>query len=409
MSLNTAETSNRLKQLLKTKGTGPTMGKSLSQTELRELPDLLKNETLSLTTRTTLFTALLTLKPTPEESQWLQQVTENPAPFIPESLTVFLPQQQSNDRFTTLIKTIINHQELSQTDAKWCMEQLFDMTVPEHLKAAFLEAERLKRETQHENQYFFDVLMKKCSRKQSELPLLIDLSAAYDGFNRHLYLAPFIAMTLGKMGYPCLLHGMDEVSPKKGINSHKILKEMGLNPLKTLDEVVEDLQNPDMRWGYIDQQQFFPELYALKQLRINMIKRPFLATLEKLLSPITAKQTYCITGYTHPPYKNTMTELLKTHPFYTKTLIFRGTEGSMQLDSDRKSPFVRIENGEVTGADFIRPSDFGMPETEVEKNPDITVADCIREGMDALNGKQNTAKTIIDYQVKTILSLLQLS
>jgi anthranilate phosphoribosyltransferase len=402
MSLNTSEPYKYLVTLLKSKGTGPTMGKSLTQDQLNSLPVLLNNEEFPPVTRATLLTALLTLEPTEIEKKFIQTLQQNPN-LLPAPLTVLLPEVHTPQTpFESLVHKVILRQDLTAEEAQQAMEALFDPHIPTLLKAAWLEGERLKRETLVENTAFYNVLWKKCQRITTKLPFVIDLSNGYDGFNRNLYLTPFTAMALAKKGIPCVLHGMDEVSPKKGINPHKILMEMGLNPYKSLEEAKNDLEDPAIGWTYVDQSIFFPELFALKQLRIEMVKRPFIATLEKLLCPILGQKTGIVTGYTHPPYKHTLTDLLSQNDAVDASLILRGTEGSMQLDLDRKTPWIFVKDTQVT-SDYVRPSDFGINEQEQEPDSTITIKDCIREGLDALNGKPGLAKSIIDYQTAVIM------
>jgi len=183
---------DKLIQLLKKKGTGPSMSKSLSEEDLEDLALLLKSTEVNLTTKATMITALLTLQPTKIEKEFIDMLNptlsmEEPPPSNPHSL------------LTATLKAI-SHVDLSYDEFKTAITSLFDAQTPDYLKASFLEAERLKRESMDENKACFDVFWERSQHHPIDVPILIDIANAYDGFNRHHYLAPFIACLLGGCG-----------------------------------------------------------------------------------------------------------------------------------------------------------------------------------------------------------------
>jgi anthranilate phosphoribosyltransferase len=347
-------------ELLRKKGVGPTMGKSLHGEDFALLDNGFSSPSVNLTTKATMLTALLTLEKNPEEAAWL----ENRRRFQAELEAFFGP----SEGFLALIQKAIGHSDLSREEFARAMGYLLDEKTPEYLKGAFLEAERLKRETFEENMACYDFLWGKSRHWTARVPFLIDLSFAYDGMTPTPLFAVKLAKTLGAAGFPTLLHGVFEVAPKKGMTVHKLLLEMGENPLKTPDEVIADIENPGVGWGYLDQRYSFPELHNLIALRTNMVKRPILATMEKLLQPIRAAQgNLLVTGYTHPPYKDMLVRVLKTAKHSPKFLVVRGAEGSAQLPMDRRAPYVLFD-GKMDSAGFVRPEDFGIAMSQGEAN-----------------------------------------
>jgi len=79
------------------------------------------------------------------------------------------------------------------------------------------------------------------------------------------------------------------MSPKFGVTHHHIIKALGGNPLRSMDELASRLQDPSVGWGYADQSIFCPKLFGLNSLRQKIIKRPVLSTTEVMLSPIKGK------------------------------------------------------------------------------------------------------------------------
>lgn len=394
---------NDLVLLLKQKGTGQTMSKQLDADQLDQLSMLMASPDVFLVTKATMLTAMLMLPATEDEAQWVAIMKRNPR-FLPSELhSLFIHPHDISDPILRLILQATQHENLSYDAFKAVMHAILHQEIPDYLQAIFLEAARLKRESLVENTAGLDVLWDATSRLQTDLPLLIDLAHPYDGFSRNMNLSVFIAMKLGQMGYPTLLHGMDETSPKNGITPYKILKAMGEDPCKPSEDVYQDLLNPKKRWGYCDQSVFATSLYQLKTLRKQMVKRPILSTIEKFLQPIRAQHGNLVfTGYTHPPYKPMTSAILNHHSRTAGFTIVRGVEGSAQVPLDRRCPFITHFGQHDT---FISPSDLGMQEyPRQDAIENLTVESCIKEGLDALAGKPGFAKDCITYNCRVILN-----
>ena len=225
-----------------------------------------------------------------------------------------------------------------------------------------------------------------------------------DGFNRHYFVLPFVSALLGSIGVPCLLHGVEAVGPKYGITPFKLLQSAGLNPLKSINDVSHAIETPSIGWGYCDQTVYSPLLSSLIPLRHAMVKRPILATIEKFLLPILAtNDTHLITGYTHPPYRQTTDYLLSQLPALSKRLICRGTEGSCQLPLDRRAPTLFLNKNENI-SDFVRPTNYGIDEQDrFDPIPEISCDNILHEGVLALQGIENLVYSMILYQSMVIL------
>jgi anthranilate phosphoribosyltransferase len=390
--------------LLKKKGIGASMGKHLIGDDFAILTEGFLNPNISLTTKATLLTALLCLEATEEEAAWISKMKENSDKSIPSELQGLIFPHEKNGSLFPYITQCIQGKDLSYTQCQEAIDLLFDTSVDDYLKAAFLEAERLKRETLDENKAFLDGFYDRSQRLQTDLPLIIDIANPYDGFNRNLFLGPFIAATLGALGYPTLLHGINEIAPKNGVNAHKLLDLHGINTTQSLDASYQDLKTKG--WAYVDQSITFPELYALKQMRIDMVKRPVIATVEKFLQPIRAKEgNVLVTGYTHPAYKDMTKNLIDAHAKTQSYLFFRGTEGSAQLGLDRRAPFV-FQNNTESKDDFVSPDIAKLATLDrIEPNHDLTSSDSLQAGLAALNGTPGFASDTIVYNCLAILKL----
>ena len=395
-----------LEEILKKKGIGPEGSKSLNKEELDFVDVHYQNSKVSLTTKATLLTALLLLEPNEFESHWLTKVKKNPNQFLPHELLPFLQISDSNDLQNSILK-LIRKEELDEGECLLCMTALFNFEIPEYLKGAFLEGERLKRETFSENKFFFNYLWNKVNRVEIDTPFLIDICESYDGCLRSPNYCVFIAALLGSAGFPTIVHSVDHVAPKEGVTSHQIISAAGKLPFNTSIKVAEELMNNSIAWGYLDQSVYFPELYKLKQLRKEMVKRPFLATFEKLLQPIRAVQgNYIYTGYTHPHYRTELVKQLIAQNKICKALILKGAEGSTQLSLTKSTTGVNY-NGNETIEVLHSPVNYGLPEPNFNQGYS-TPSEIVRLGVQALNGERNEAYFNILYTALVIIDSFNL-
>lgn len=336
-------------ELLKKKGTGHTMSKHLTDAELSQLKGLFESEHVSLTSKATLLTAFKFLDNTSQENDWYQTYLYSPLKDL------YAPTQKQG--LMSFYHRISEKAFLTENEMFQAMDALCGETELEWVKAAFLEALRLRRESEIENKSALRWCLKKSTHSHVELPFLIDLASPYDGLNRSCLILPFLGMVLGVLGYPCVAHGVQDIGPKYGMTPSKLLSLMDYPVNQSLNDAKNGLY--DLGFAYVDQSVFFPSLYQLQTLRKRMLKRPLFATIEKLLLPLRAKKNYILTSYTHPPYKHMMSFLLNQDPLYENWILIRGEEGSVQLPLDRRCPLVTKE------ADgFIAPEDFGLSKTD---------------------------------------------
>ena len=337
-------------------------------------------------------------KNTPEETAGLQTVIDNHQTLLPADLH-FLLDSNPTHPFDQMIHAAMAYQPLSTSDIQSAFEQITQQRVPDYKAASLLEALRLKEESFEENKTTHDFFRSNTLTESVDVPVLIDMATPYDGFNRSYFLQPFVAALLAAVGIPTILHGVHEVSPKKGMNTHKLLVAAGKNPLKSMAEVKADIESPDIGWGYIDQSVFCPALHDLIPVRMDMVKRPVLATIEKWLRPFSGQRTVCLTGFTHPPYKQKTIDLVHASQAYDQLILVRGVEGSTLLPFDRRAPFITSSNNDTPDISFVAPTDCGLLESVIEnQDPHESLA----IGIAGLTGSNPLIKQWLCYQVLAI-------
>lgn len=193
--------------------------------------------------------------------------------------------------------------------------------------AVFLIALRMKRESMLEFLGIFDALKEASLSVQSSVDDVIVLADPFDGYVRNVTMTPFIPAVLAACGHNAVIHGVETVGPKHGVTAHKVIKAAGGNPLKPVADVASELS--DSKWGYVDQSQYAPSLFALEPLRDSIVKRTALTTLERLLVPIRGKHaSHLVLGYVHKAYPEIYATVAKSAG-YSSVLLLKGVEGGL--------------------------------------------------------------------------------
>jgi anthranilate phosphoribosyltransferase len=381
---------NRLKELLKKKGIGPEGSKSLQNAELIEVEVLLTDDSYSLTTRATILTALLMLPPSEAEKSWLEKLKNEFRTLLPPNLHFMIRHEEAATVFEKYLCTTLAGTDLKYTQAGDAMQLILtDESVPAFQKGAFLEAQRLKRESFDENKAFFDTLWEYTERLQTELPVLIDICDNYDGFNRYYNLAPFIAALISSCGFPCLIHGIDSVAPKFGVTSNRIIEQGKGQTKRSHESVLKNLQDTSIGWAYIDQSVFHPRLHHLKNIRKEMVKRPFLATFEKMMQPIRASEgNFILTGFTHAHYRTEVAEQLLNQNKAAAAIVIKGLEGSSCPPLNRETIQILVNNDGIKDQE-IQPTAFLRQEHTQLPFKSVTAEQTYAAGIEALQGIRN--------------------
>ncbi len=345
-----------LKELLRKKGIGPSGSKHLDLSQTMLLRELLFDSSLEIITQATMLTALLTLDANTEEAVLIARIKERRSQLPKELQNILYPTEYKE--FVGIIQQVIAGEDLSKKDAHDGVSYLFEEEVPAYLKAVFLEAQRLKRETFQENLVFLNSFWEHSTRQSTDFPVLIDICNNYDGWQRVQNYSVFVAQLLAIMGFPTVLHGAVCVAPKFGFTNYTLLKALGYPSDNSLSEAVAYLQ--EVGWAYVNNTEFSPEINAFNFLREQMVKRPFIATFEKILHPIHATDaTYGVVGYTHKKYKMTMAKLVNAQGKTKKALVIKGEEGSPQLSLDKTTEYALIQEGLILEK-TISPAELGI-------------------------------------------------
>lgn len=281
--------------------------------------------------------------------------------------------------------------DLSYDEAFSAMELILNGQADEVQAAIFLIALRMKRETEEENRALLDAMQKatrQVSVKRDQLLLLAD---PFNGFSRHSPMAAFLPAVLAASGLPSVTTGVYEMGPKFGITHAQVLEQAGVSVTLTPAQAAEQVNNTDIGWAYLDQSQSAPAVFALQDLRKRIIKRPSLATLEKLLMPLKATQTFVQTGFVHKAYPSVLAEMSSAQGF-DRAVIVSGLEGGVIPTLRKPSDNYVMIDGECLSFS-INPADFSIDQDTrgVRQETELDAKTAAADGLAALRGESGAA------------------
>ncbi len=248
----------------------------------------------------------------------------------------------------SIIQRIATGPELSKNieteEAEAAMSAILSGEIDEVQAAIFLIALRMKRETMEENIGILEALIKFTYSQKSAVDDLVDLGDPYSGYNRSIPISAFLPPLLAELGLPTLIHGLDSVSPKYGLTHRHISQALGINVDLSVSESKARIENSDIGWSYVDQNQYCKPLHDLVPLRNKVVKRTVLNTIETLIRPIRGKKTHSILGYVHKAYPPIYAALCEKVGF-DSSLLIRGVEGGIVPSLRQKGLMISYYKG----------------------------------------------------------------
>jgi anthranilate phosphoribosyltransferase len=288
--------------------------------------------------------------------------------------------------------------DISREEAREGMRLVLDGAVDPVQAGVFLIALRMKRETDDENLGLLEAIRDATLRATAPVDEVLDIGDPYDGYNRTLPAAPFLAPLLAACGVPAVSHGVERMGPKYGVTHRQVLRAAGLPVQLTPEEAALRLGDPAIGWAYVDQSAFCPKLHALAGLRSLIVKRPAITTAEVLAGPVRGRlKTHLLTGYVHKPYPR-IYAMLARHAGFDSALIVRGVEGGV-IPALRQAgkAFYYHDRGDEQSVDFA-PADLGIdepvlaPQVPPELETEAVAKAAAEAGMAALAGARGATR-----------------
>lgn len=211
--------------------------------------------------------------------------------------------------------------DLSEEEAQDALGLILDDRVSKIRAGVFLIAARMKLETVPENIGYWRALQNRVVPITVDIDQLLQIADPFDGFRRIPYFGFYTLPVIAQLGLPVYGHSTLPLPPKFGLTFEQMLQDhYGVKePRLALLEKYS--------FTYLSTANTLPQLESLRSLRTEIVKRPMLATLEKILMPVKARKNILATTYFHRGYETALTEIAKLSEF-DKAIIGNGMEGT---------------------------------------------------------------------------------
>lgn len=290
--------------------------------------------------------------------------------------------------------------DLSSDEAHDAMAEILTGEADPVRAAIFLIALRMKRETDDENWGLLSAIREVSNHAVAEVDSLLDLQDPYNGYSRHCPIAAFLPAVLVACGLPTVSQGVVEMAPKFGVTHAQVLTEAGIAVDLTVSQAASQISDPNIAWAYLDQAQAAPALFGLKELRTQIIKRPSLSSLEKLVKPISAQgNTHLMLGFVHKAYPPMLADLAK-RAGYNSAFLARGLEGGVIPTLRETAQCYQWSNDSGLVKKICDPIDANIAQTTRGLKPQVkqvTAAETATLGLAALSGQQGVAYDSLVY------------
>ncbi len=254
-----------------------------------------------------------------------------------------MPQSDPENRMKDYLQKIAAgprlSKNLSTAEAEDALSLILNNQVSKVRAGVFLIAARMKLETIPENIGYWKALQKHISPATVHFNQILQIADPFDGFQRIPYFGFYVIPVIAQLGLPVYGHSALPLPPKFGITFEDLLQnhyKIGQGEYRiTLLE-----KHP---FSYLSTSDTLPQLEALRSLRTEIVKRPMLATLEKILLPVKARRNILATTYFHRGYESALTEIGKLSQF-DKVIVGNGMEGTT-LFGVHKEAKVFVQDG----------------------------------------------------------------
>ncbi len=322
------------------------------------------------------------------------------------------PQSDPNERMKSYLAKIAAgpkmSKDLTRDEAEDALSLILNNEVSSERAAVFLIAARMKLETVEENIGYWKALDATTVTHEVKLEKLVQVAEAFDGFERTPIFTFYTIPLLAEMDLPAYGHSALPLPPKFGITFEDLLaNHYGVSADQTFEQRKTLIEK--FGFGYLGTQQTHPKLDALKDLRTEIVKRPMLATMEKMLMPLKAKSNFLATNYFHPGYEKSM---LAVAPLggWDIAVIGNGMEGSILYGVHKTAKL------------FIHLNKVGVQEKKLDVRRELEAAtaqqiqaafEAVKQisagrekvaelGEQALQGKGGPAAPLIAWQAATL-------
>ena len=130
-----------------------------------------------------------------------------------------------------------------------------------NLKAAAVIGQRMNIENDEEVRGYLDATLPVDEVMRVAAPSLTHFGEPFDGSARYFRPTLFVAAVRAAGGSATVLHGVDELPPKRGVTDEQILRELGARTDLSRQQAVTLLEDERIGFAYVSQRQYAPQPY----------------------------------------------------------------------------------------------------------------------------------------------------
>ncbi len=348
----TTVTESALRRGIKAVGIGKKGSRSLSGDLVLEILSELKQGRFKEAERAAFFAALY-IKGLTEDEKPILDYFPSPTFWNAKQLASALTES-APESIKTICTQLLEQKNLSKEEIYQLGKFLLSDEKGDGARGLAAIVLRIRYETAQEYLTLLQVLNETLSADFcGPIPVgepIIQLAEPFDGVDHNYMITPCLADILQKMSYRVVTLIGRNSGPKMVNNLYDLAQKIDLKFLKKIGE----LKNEKPAGGfYIDQKDISPAADRWVELRHEIIKRPFLATLEKFLDPCRAD--IIITSAFHGVYGEKMTAIAEGAGFPGSIVVRNGVEGTLAFPLTRPAKILcsaRQENGSYLRHEF---------------------------------------------------------
>ena len=167
------------------------------------------------------------------------------------------------------LRTILRGGHLEAARTRQVCEAILGGEVAPALQAAVLIGQRMNIETDEEVRGYLDAVLPPEAILEVEVSSLTHFGEPFDGNTRYFHPTLFVAAVRAATGQASVLHGVDELPPKKGITVEQILEALGARTDLSREEAAVLIEDSRVGFAYVSQREYAPAAYRLRELRIH--------------------------------------------------------------------------------------------------------------------------------------------
>lgn len=368
-------TKSALTQGIKAVGVGKKGSKSLSRELAEEILKELQNSPVSTAAKGAFFGALI-IKGLSEEERILEKA------FLPGTLSdpLRLIEAIAPDAplaVKEICVRLLRQKTLDQTTAKQLGNFLFSGEPGDGARGLAVSILRVRYETPEEYSGLLLSLQETFETSfRSSIPKrepIIQIAEPFDGVDQSNMITPLVGEYLQRLNYRVVHLVGRNSGPKMVLNLLDIAQDLNTHFLKQNSKFTDP--NPSFGW-FLNQQDLSKPMDRWVEIRREIIKRPFLATLERFVNPL--KADIIIASAFHAPYGEKMLTIGEGAGFPGIIIVRNGIEGTIAFPLKRATKILcskKQKNGSYTRHEIEFDSEKFLGETvaveEKLENPSL--------------------------------------